>query len=40
MLFKKGEYFLERLNLIYKSSIRTNEEFYVDNLIVPLIEKG
>jgi len=40
MLFKKGKYFLEGLNLIYKDNIRTNGEFYVDNLIVPLIEKG
>jgi len=40
MLFKKGAYFLEGLDLIYKNDIRTNGEFYVDNLIVPLIEKG
>jgi len=40
MLFKKSKYFLEGLDLIYKGDIRTNGEFYVDNLIVPLIEKG
>ena len=40
MLFKKGKYFLEGLDLIYKDNIRTNNEFYVDNLIVPLINKG
>ena len=40
MLFKKGKYFLEGLDLIYKSNIRTNGEFYVDNIIEPLINKG
>ena len=40
MLFKKAKYFLEGLDLIYSKDIRTNGEFYVDNLIMPLIEKG
>jgi len=35
--FKKGKYFKEGLDLIYKDNIRTNGEFYVDNLIEPLI---
>jgi hypothetical protein len=40
MLFKKAKYFKEGLELIYKDNIRTNGEFYVDNLIEPLIKKG
>jgi NDP-sugar pyrophosphorylase family protein len=40
MLFKKGKYFKEGLELIYKDNIRTNGEFYVDNLIEPLIKQG
>jgi hypothetical protein len=40
MLFKKGKFFIEGLELIYKDNIRTNNEFYVDNLIYPLINKG
>ena len=40
MLFKKGSQFIEGLELIYKNNIRTNGEFYVDNLIEPLINKG
>lgn len=40
MLFKKGKYFKEGLDLIYKNNIRTNGEFYVDNLIEPLINLG
>jgi NDP-sugar pyrophosphorylase family protein len=40
MLFKKGNQFIEGLELIYKNNIRTNGEFYVDNLIEPLINKG
>ena len=40
MLFKKAKYFKEGLELIYKNNIRTNGEFYVDNLIEPLINKG
>jgi bifunctional N-acetylglucosamine-1-phosphate-uridyltransferase/glucosamine-1-phosphate-acetyltransferase GlmU-like protein len=40
MLFKKASIFLEGLELIYKDNIRTNGEYYVDNLIEPLIKKG
>jgi len=40
MLFKKGEYFLEGLNKIYKDNYRTNGEFYVDNMIEPLVNMG
>lgn len=40
MLFKKASMFLEGLELIYKDNIRTNGEYYVDNLIEPLIKKG
>jgi NDP-sugar pyrophosphorylase family protein len=40
MLFKKAKYFLEGLNLIYKDNLRTNNEFYVDNMIEPLIKNG
>ena len=40
MLFKKASYFKEGLELIYNDNIRTNNEFYVDNVIEPLIKKG
>ena len=40
MLFKKAKYFKEGLELIYKDNLKTNGEFYVDNLIEPLIKKG
>lgn len=40
MLFKKAKYFKEGLELIYKENLRTNGEFYVDNLIEPLIKQG
>lgn len=40
MLFKKGRYFLEGLNEIYSKNNRTNGEFYVDNMIEPLIHMG
>jgi NDP-sugar pyrophosphorylase family protein len=40
MLFKKGKYFLEGLELVYKNKIKTNDEYYVDNLIEPLIKQG
>lgn len=40
MLFKKAQYFKEGLELIYAGNMRTNGEFYVDNMIEPLIEKG
>ena len=40
MLFKKGRYFLEGLNEIYSTNYRTNGEFYVDNMIEPLVKMG
>lgn len=40
MLFKKSKYFLEGLELIYKDKIKINGEYYVDNLIEPLLKKG
>jgi NDP-sugar pyrophosphorylase family protein len=40
MLFKKAEYFLEGLKYIYNDNLRTNGEFYVDNMIEPLIKNG
>lgn len=40
MLFKKTKYFKEGLDIIYRENLRTNGEFYVDNLIEPLIKKG
>lgn len=40
MLFKKGRYFEEGLVEIYKHNLTTNGEFYVDNMLEPLIAKG
>jgi NDP-sugar pyrophosphorylase family protein len=40
MLFKKGAYFLEGLDEIYRTNSKTNGEFYVDNVLEPLIRKG
>jgi len=40
MLFKKGKYFKEGLEHIYNNNNRTNGEFYVDNMIEPLINMG
>jgi NDP-sugar pyrophosphorylase family protein len=40
MLFKKGKYYIEGLEEIYQNNIKTNGEFYVDNMIEPLIKKG
>ena len=40
MYFRKTSLFLEGLDDIYKSNFRTNGEFYVDNLLLPLIQKG
>lgn len=39
-LFKEGRFFKEGLEHIYKHDIRTNNEFYVDNMIEPLIAMG
>jgi NDP-sugar pyrophosphorylase family protein len=40
MYFKKGTYFKEGLDEIYKTNYRTNGEFYVDNMIEPLVNMG
>lgn len=40
MLFKKCKYFKDGLKIIYDKNIRTNNEYYVDNMIQPLVEKG
>jgi NDP-sugar pyrophosphorylase family protein len=40
MLFKKGKYFMEGLKNIYDNNNKTNGEFYVDNMIMPLINMG
>jgi NDP-sugar pyrophosphorylase family protein len=40
MYYKKAKYFKEGLNEIYKTNYRTNNEFYVDNMIEPLINMG
>jgi len=40
MYFRKKRIFTEGLEYIYKNNIRTNKEFYVDNVLVPLIKRG
>jgi NDP-sugar pyrophosphorylase family protein len=40
MLFKKASYFIEGLKSIYDNNNRTNGEFYVDNMIMPLVNMG
>ena len=40
MTFKKGKYFKEGLYKIYETDYRTNGEFYVDNMIEPLVNMG
>jgi len=40
MTFKKGKFFKEGLENIYKTNYRTNGEFYVDNMIEPLVNMG
>ncbi len=40
MLFKKCKYFKEGLEYIYKHNIKTNNEYYIDNLIEPLVKMG
>jgi len=40
MLFKKAKYFLKGLELIYKNNLKTNGEFYIDNMIEPLVNAG
>jgi hypothetical protein len=39
MFFRTGKLFMEGLEDIYKNNIRTNNEFYVDNILQPLIKK-
>jgi hypothetical protein len=40
MFFRTGQLFMEGLQDIYRDNIRTNNEFYVDNVLQPLINKG
>lgn len=40
MFFKKGQYFMEGLRHIYDNNLKTNNEYYVDNLIEPLVNMG
>ena len=40
MFFRTAGLFMEGLQDIYKDNIRTNNEFYVDNVLQPLIKKG
>ena len=40
MFFRKASIYREGLAEIYEKNIRTNGEFYVDNLLNPLIQKG
>lgn len=40
MYFKKCKYFNDGLKIIYEKNIKANNEFYVDNMIQPLVECG
>lgn len=40
MFFRKAKYFMQGLKTIYEKNIRTNGEFYVDDLLNPLISQG
>lgn len=40
MFFKKAKYFIDNLKINYKNNIRTNGEFYVDDVIQTCIESG
>jgi len=40
MYFRTTNIFLEGLKEIYEKDLRTNGEFYVDNVLLPLIQKG
>jgi bifunctional N-acetylglucosamine-1-phosphate-uridyltransferase/glucosamine-1-phosphate-acetyltransferase GlmU-like protein len=40
MFFRKAEYFINGLNENYKNNIRTNNEFYVDDVINQNIKMG
>ena len=39
MFFRRASIFLEGLQEIYTKNIRTNGEFYVDNVLIPLFSK-
>lgn len=39
MFFRRASIFLEGLQEIYAKNIRTNNEFYVDNVLIPLFQK-
>jgi NDP-sugar pyrophosphorylase family protein len=39
MYFRTKEIYMEGLHEVYSKNLRTNNEYYVDNLLVPLIEK-
>lgn len=40
MYFRKASYYMDGLKKIYEKNIRTNEEFYVDNMLKPMIDAG
>lgn len=40
MYFKKADYFKIGLKKIYETNYRTNNEFYIDNMIEPLVNMG
>ena len=40
MYFKKSSIFMEGVKEIYEKNLRTNGEYYVDNVLLPLIQKG
>ncbi len=39
MFFRRASIFMEGLQAIYEKNIRTNGEFYVDNVLIPLFSK-
>jgi NDP-sugar pyrophosphorylase family protein len=39
MFFRRASIFLEGLQEIYEKQIRTNNEYYVDNVLIPLLSK-
>lgn len=40
MYFRKAQYYFDGLKDVYERNLRTNGEFYVDAVLIPLIEKG
>ena len=40
MFFRKANYFTEALGQIYAKNVRTNNEFYVDNLLNEMLKSG